>query len=230
MDEPSKKTVLERRVELLKMLQNHPMRTGELAEHFQVSERVIRKDLERLRDGLDVFGTRFTIETRHPGSAKQHFKSTLHPIVLGLNGTELLGLFQLLERASEDEFAGPFYQQLLTSIYSQTTPYMSDRVDRYLKRSYTKKQVVTTLEEQIEQESASATNLFYKFVHLMKHERELEYTLLEEGDDARPHYGFIRQIEGNRLLLHNKATGQQSWVVYHDLIINWAYSAHGSQY
>ena len=56
---------LDRRIEILKLLQGKKMRTGEIAEHFGVDERTIQSDLREMRDGLNFFGVKMKIESKH---------------------------------------------------------------------------------------------------------------------------------------------------------------------
>lgn len=89
----------ERRVEILKLLQGKEMRTSEIAENFGVDERTIRTDMQALRDGIDILGIKIKIESKHPGKQKHYYKSTVHPILLALNLSELFALLKLLENA-----------------------------------------------------------------------------------------------------------------------------------
>ncbi|NLC27025.1 MAG: HTH domain-containing protein, partial [Fastidiosipila sp.] len=78
----------ERKIEILKLLHGKEMRTGEIAEHFSLDERTIRTDINKLREGTQILGTTFKIESKHEGSQKHFYKSTVHPILLGLNLSE----------------------------------------------------------------------------------------------------------------------------------------------
>jgi predicted DNA-binding transcriptional regulator YafY len=88
----------ERRIEIIKLLHGRKMRTGELAEHF-VDDRTIRADIDSLRMGMDVLGVKIKIESKHEGSQKHYYISTVHPIMLALNLSELLALLKLLENS-----------------------------------------------------------------------------------------------------------------------------------
>ncbi|NLO90346.1 MAG: HTH domain-containing protein [Clostridia bacterium] len=105
----------ERRIEILKLLQGREMRTGEIAEYFDVDERTIRSDIKALRDGMDILGIK--IESKHQGSQKHYYKSTVHPILLALNLSELYALLKLLENAMLKR-KGEIYKHIFQQVYS----------------------------------------------------------------------------------------------------------------
>ena len=100
------------------------MRAGEIAEHFGVDERTIRTDIEQLREGLDVFGVKIKIESKHyDGNPKQYYKSTVHPVMLALNASELFALLKLLENTFTEKTEGEVYRHIFDMVYSQITDY-----------------------------------------------------------------------------------------------------------
>lgn len=137
----------ERRIEILKLPHGKEMGTGELAEKFNVDDRTIRGDINALREGMDLFGVKFQIESRHEGNQKHHYKSTVHPIILGLNLSELLVLLKILEEKSKGS-AGEVYKNIFQSIYSQISDYAEDIIERKLEGKYEKTEIVNLLEEE----------------------------------------------------------------------------------
>lgn len=139
---------LNRIVEILKLLQGKEMRTSEIAEHFGIDERTIRTDIDILRQGFDLFGTKIKIESRHyDGNPRHYYKSTVHPIILALNSNELLSLLKLLEEA-QTSAAGEVYKHIFNSVYSQITDYAEELLANKLRNEYSKSEVKNRLEEE----------------------------------------------------------------------------------
>ena len=88
---------LNRRLNILKMLHGKELRTAEITEAYGVDDRTIRTDLETLRDGLEVMGTTVKIVEQRSGHSNLSYKSTVHPIFLALNLSEVFALLKALE-------------------------------------------------------------------------------------------------------------------------------------
>ena len=139
----------ERRIEILKLLQGKEMRISEIAAYFEVDERTIRSDINALRDGLDIFGVKIRIESRHyyEGNPRHRYKSTVHPIMLALNSSELFALLKLLENAKM-QITGEVYGHIFDMVYSQITDYAEKLFADKLANKHSKSEVISRLEEQ----------------------------------------------------------------------------------
>lgn len=81
----------ERQLEIAKYL-HEPHTNEEIMQQFSIGdERTLREDLEALRDGIEVMGTTIQIQEEKLGR-KKHYRSTLHPVFLPLNLTEIYAL------------------------------------------------------------------------------------------------------------------------------------------
>ncbi|MGI5927906.1 MAG: hypothetical protein ACOX8A_12160 [Thermacetogeniaceae bacterium] len=146
-----------RRLEILKLLQGRSMRTAEIAAHFRDKDsevgddetRTIRRDLEALRDGINVLGTTVKITENRKGHSQLSYKSTVHPFFLALNLTELFALLKLLEDASSDPdpHISKTYRHLFKSIYSQLTDYAKEIIQPKLKHEHESIAVSNRLDE-----------------------------------------------------------------------------------
>mgnify|MGYP001434114569 CR=1 FL=1 len=94
----SNQDAYKRRIEIVKYLQDKNLSTGQLAEYFDVDDRTIRSDVDALRMGYEFLGTILKIESKHEGSQKHFYKSTVHPIFLGMI-LSVLGLFIIIPNA-----------------------------------------------------------------------------------------------------------------------------------
>ncbi len=149
-----------RRLEILKLLHGRSMRTAEIAEHFKPGcddsfIRTIQSDLAALRDGIDVFGTTVKVEDVTESHSIKSYKSTVHPLFLALNLTELFALLRLLEGASTDPAVGATYKNIFDSIYSQITDYARSKIDLEQKH-----QVINVVQNRLDEDSFKK-NLHY---------------------------------------------------------------------
>lgn len=204
----------ERKIEILKLLHGREMRIGEIAEYFGKDDRTIRTDVDELREGTQILGSTFKIESKHEGNQKHFYKSTVHPILLGLNLSELLMLLSLLE----DNFSaagGEVYEDIFKKIYSQMTDYAEDIVAAKLSGSYLKTEIMNTLEEEAFEQSKD-----YKLVFWSKSSKYIEISYLDENKNQINEDVKLIDMKGHRLKIENKE-GQERWVDYSDIAVDW---------
>lgn len=205
----------ERRIEILKLLHDRKMRIGELAETFNVDDRTIRKDIESLRDGMDLLGIRFQIESKHEGSQKHYYKSTVHPIILGLNLSELLALLKILEERSKGR-AGDVYKNIFQSIYSQMTDYAEDIIAPKLEGKYEKTNIINLLEEEAFKQSKD-----YKLMFWEKSGNFIEITYLDTESSQTTEEVRLIGTKGDQIRIQKK-DGNKNWINYNDIMVDWS--------
>lgn len=210
----TKSEPFERRLKIIKLLHGKEMRTGELAEYFDVDERTIRTDVDALREGMDVLGTKVKIESRHAGSQKHYFISTVHPIVLALNLSELFALLKLFENASMKD-GGEIYKNIFQGIYSQMTDYAESRIAGLLENKYDKTQIINRLEED------AFRHEDYKLVYWMKSGRYIEISYLDKGNELMKEKARLLDNKGDRLKIKGE-DGKQRFINYNDIIVDWS--------
>lgn len=210
----TKSEPFERRLKIIKLLHGKEMRTGELAEYFDVDERTIRTDVDALREGMDVLGTKVKIESRHAGSQKHYFISTVHPIVLALNLSELFALLKLFENASMKD-GGEIYKNIFQGIYSQMTDYAESRIAGLLENKYDKTQIINRLEED------AFRHEDYKLVYWMKSGRYIEISYLDKGNELMKEKARLLDNKGDRLKIEGE-DGKQRFINYNDIIVDWS--------
>lgn len=86
----------ERQLEIAKFLHT-PHSTKEIQDRFDIEARTVRKDLQELEEGITVLGATIRIEKEKKGRS-YFYKSTLHPVFLPLNLTEVYALTVFLDR------------------------------------------------------------------------------------------------------------------------------------
>lgn len=86
----------ERQLEIAKFL-HEPHTLNEIEERFDISPETRRNDVRALEDGIEVLGATIRIkEVRNKG--KVLYKSTMHPVFLPLNLTEIYALTTYLDK------------------------------------------------------------------------------------------------------------------------------------
>ena len=115
----------ERRLKMARFL-HQPRSVDELVSHFFQSDRTIRKDLAAMEEGISFMGQRIQIRKTREGG-KIRYQSTLHPVFLPLNLTEVYaltaGLLAIIPRGSP---LYDIYQYLAEFIYGQLSDYGRD--------------------------------------------------------------------------------------------------------
>lgn len=186
-----------REIEILKLLHGKKMTTAEIAEYFkpgcdQSFIRTIQRDLVALRDGINVFGTTIRIEETTEGHSLKSYQSTVHPVFLALNLTELTALLKLLEEHADDRV----YGGILDSIYNQLTDYAEGRVTPFLGRRHVRG-------------TATVNRLDQEYVHtihyLLKSQTEVDITYSTQDGDRITRKCLVQRYDdqGQALVFHN---------------------------
>ena len=118
----------ERQLEIAKFL-HIPHTTGEIMERFSIDARTARSDIAALRDGIEVLGTYIQIEEERKGRQKC-YKSSLNPVFLPLNLTEVYALTVYMPRVAEKTYSGNavLLDQIASNIKAQLSTYAFDRL------------------------------------------------------------------------------------------------------
>lgn len=118
----------ERQLEIAKFL-HIPHTTGEIMERFSIDARTARSDIAALRDGIEVLGMYIQIEEERKGRQKC-YKSSLNPVFLPLNLTEIYALTVYMPRVAEKTYSGNavLLDQIASKIKAQLSTYAYDRL------------------------------------------------------------------------------------------------------
>lgn len=210
----SKLETFERRIEIIKLLHGKKMRTGELADYFGVDERTIRTDIDSLRMGMEVLGVKIKIESKHEGSQKHYYISTVHPIMLALNLSELFALLKLLENASSKN-GGEVYKNIFQGIYSQMTDYAESRIAGLLENKYDKTEIINTLEED------AFRHKDYKLIYWLKSGKFIDISYLGKNNTLFKEKVKLIDLDGDELKILGE-DGKNRFIDYNDIIIDWS--------
>lgn len=110
----------ERQIEMVKYL-HEPRSRAEVARHFGLEPRTIRKDLQQLAQGTEFLGVE--LKTEFSGRDLR-YRSSLHPVFLVMDLAQAyaatVGLLKLMEPGSEQH---AFYERLAANIFAQLSDY-----------------------------------------------------------------------------------------------------------
>lgn len=205
---------LERKLEILKMLQGKEMRIGEIAEHFDVDDRTIRADVDKLRNGTDILGIKVKIESKHKGNQKHYYTSNVHPIMLALNSSELYALLKLLEGAMMQS-RGEVFRHIFDEVYSQITDYAEALITDKLVNKYDKAMITNLLEEE-----AFDHHIDFKLIYWEKSGRFIEISYYNEENMIVNEKVRLIEINDNMLRIQDEH-GNIRYINYNDIMIDW---------
>jgi len=121
----------ERLVDLLKTL-NGGMTKKQLEEHYSISRKTLEKDIDKLVMGTRIFGQKVRIRDIEREKGKITYQSSIHPVFLPLNLTEVYYLTVFLRQLSnsKDTFMSSIFRDLANRIYCQLSEYARHKIDK----------------------------------------------------------------------------------------------------
>lgn len=129
----------ERLVDLLKTL-NEGMTKQELMDHYAISRKPLERDIDELIMGTKILGQRVKIRDiqrvktndDNRGKYELAYQSTIHPIFIPLNLSEVYYLIMGLKFLSKEhgEFASETYDYLANRVYCQLSDYAKKKIKR----------------------------------------------------------------------------------------------------
>ncbi|MFT5875594.1 MAG: hypothetical protein ACI8WT_004587 [Clostridium sp.] len=125
------KTTLERQLYIAKMLQNPDASISELEDILYVSSKTIQNDLKILKgdddDSLEVMGQKLTVDFERK-KGKLSFPSTIHPLFLTFNLTQVITTLEGLKIMSEKEAYKNYALNGAKTIWVQLSDYAKQRI------------------------------------------------------------------------------------------------------
>jgi len=121
----------ERMIEILKYLHEEPKTREEIADHFGISERQLNKDLSELQNGDYSFlgyNMKINLERR-----KNTYDSTIHPVFLPLNLSEVYALTIGLKLTGKGTAFEDVFNYVSDCIYDQLSAYGQSRISEKAK-------------------------------------------------------------------------------------------------
>lgn len=115
----------ERMIEMLKFLQEGKKTREDIAEHLCQSITTINADLKKLQDGYSLLGHHVQIAVKR---RENTYESTIHPVILPLNLSEVYALTVGLKMLKDNNLFGATYDYLADYIYDQLSEYGKKRM------------------------------------------------------------------------------------------------------
>ncbi len=211
---------LVRRLEILKLLQGNPMRTADIGDYYRsedaetVDPRTIQRDLRALQDGFEFLGTTLKIAEETRGHSLKYYKSTIHPLFLALNLTELTALLKALQWGcrDSDQQVRETYRHLLNYVYRQLTDYAKGRLQHVLDVEIPKEPAQNRPEEDIYR-----TNILY----LLKSGRKVKITYTTEKGDRVTRLGRVRNYKEGIITFRDLEEGSTLSRHSSEIFIDW---------
>lgn len=117
----------ERQLEIVKFL-HEPKTPAEISERFNIDSRTVRADIKQLEDGIEVLGSIIRIEKEKKGR-QISYKTTVHPIFLPLNLTEVYAMTVYLDKViDKHDPNAQIIRDISRRIKSQLSDYAWDKL------------------------------------------------------------------------------------------------------
>lgn len=131
----------ERQLEIAKYL-HEPHTLNEIEERFDISEETRKKDIRALEEGIEVLGATIRIK-KERNNRKDYYKSTMHPVFLPLNLTEVYALTTYLDKVLDSEDQNTqIIRDITERIKSQLSEYALNKLYPYERHEYKKNSYV----------------------------------------------------------------------------------------
>lgn len=122
----------ERQMYLAKVLQEGTVSTDDLSRELWVSERTLEADLKKLRgldeDPIQILGQKFCIPDTVRKNGKVLFSSTVHPLFLTWNLTQVITTLKGLKVMAEDPLLKGYAVRSAEDLWRQLSAYAKKRV------------------------------------------------------------------------------------------------------
>lgn len=120
---------LERQLHIVKLLHDTEIKVSQIQEQLYVSQKTIENDLKKLagedEDPLEVMGQRLTVDFDR---RSRHFPSTVHPLFLTFNLTQVITTLEGLKKMEEDAAHKNYAINAAKTIWAQLSDYAKRRI------------------------------------------------------------------------------------------------------
>jgi hypothetical protein len=189
-----------RNLEMLKFLHGRAASSAEIAEHFQVDARTIRRSIGELQQGVKLFSTKIkvTAETCPGRERPLRYKSSVHPLFLALNLTEIFTLLQALQTAAQDApYKDHVYQALFNDVAGQLSVYARD----IIAKAGLELPPLPGGSVYRDEEESVRCYFDYALRYLLKSGKKITVTYHDESNQSCQANGYIDRITENILYL-----------------------------
>jgi|GEM_PF-6139574 len=126
---PTFTSEVDRQLHVIKMMQEGNGKYSDIAEELWVSERTIQNDIRTLtQTGIKLCGMEFSVKDYKRSGGRAYFTSTMHPIVIPANLSEVLTLLIGLEKQYSLKMYSSISLLLAQKVWIQLTDYAKKRI------------------------------------------------------------------------------------------------------
>lgn len=185
---------IERLLNMAKYL-HEPRTVSEIEEHFKIDRRTRTAYIQDLEKGVRFMGSTIKIE-KHREGGKDYYKTTMHPIFLPLNLTEVYAITKFLEDVIDNRDANAIViRNIQERIKSQLTDYAFEKLFPGEERKYISNDYISDREMAAQRETV--------MLYLIKDGQrcrciykggEYEGSIQKDADKY-----YIRQADGDRI-------------------------------
>lgn len=137
-DRKAFESAIERQIDIIKYLQGTPKTMEDLRAHYWLDEKNIRPDLNALENGMEFQNQNIKIqmdrERSSDGKQQLIYNSTVHPVFLPLNLTQVYALTVGLKKISKDTQYDNILNDLSNWIYTQLSDYAKDILSKSIEK------------------------------------------------------------------------------------------------
>ena len=124
-------TTLERQIQIVKLLHDPSIKISELEDMLVTSKKTIDTDLKKLKgddeDPIEVMGQKLVV-TFERSKDHLYFDSTIHPLFLTFNLTQVITTLEGLNKMAEDSAHKKYAMFAAKTIWSQLSQYAKRRI------------------------------------------------------------------------------------------------------
>ncbi|MCB2291333.1 hypothetical protein LGK97_16525 [Clostridium sp. CS001] len=127
---------IERQLDIVKYLQGTAKTMDALKEHYWLNEKNIRPDLTALDNGIEFQNQKIKIEVDRErssdGKQQLKYKSTMHPVFMPLNLTQVYALTVGIKKISKNTQYDNILNDLSNWVYSQLSDYAKNIINEFI--------------------------------------------------------------------------------------------------
>lgn len=128
---PTFSSEFDRQMYLVKELHEKGRGIAYLKEKLWIGDRTLEEDLAKLRDGrASIMGHKILINGIERGGGVVEFKSTLHPIFLALNLTQVVMMLQGLQHMAKNDSYNEYAVKVAANIWHELSDYAKRRIEQ----------------------------------------------------------------------------------------------------
>lgn len=205
----------ERKIDMLKKLQGDGKTADELSEIYTLRARTIHKDLTALEKGIDFLQQYIKIDLESK-NGKKYYSSTVHPIFLPLNMTEVYAMTVGLKKVAKNTLYQSILDDMADWIYSQLSPYAHKIINKSLNLQRSNISYSAREQKFLKEDCLFDKNRKNRLIYMEKR-REYVRIIFKEKEEAKEVEGRISCFINDMIGIETEGSGYLK-VPYNDIV------------